>query len=494
MSVPDNYPVIVSVAAVENRSGDAEPVAMMVSASQQVLASVGHVLDSAVDTVSVVRGIWPYVDPGTLVAQRLPGTVAPTTAITPIGGNAAYDLVAHTAEAIANGEQRAAIICGAETMRTRRKDKAAGRRSQYLSETDSAEPGLVIGKDVPLSDEFDTAAGLHYPVNFYALVESRIRHRRRESNNAHLERIAALWAAGSEVASSNPHAWIREPVSAQMIATASETNRPIAAPYTKLLTSNIDVDQGAALLMSSYGRAKAAGIADADMVFVLAGASAHDELTIRKRERLDESPAMRAVGRAALSAAGLTMKKIDHLDLYSCFPAAVQLATQALGLPEERPFTITGGMTFAGGPLNGYGTQAIARAAELLRATSKTALLTGNGGYFTKHSALVLSGSAPRTGFAFAHPQGVVDREPTRPLASGELSDSGTIEAYTVPFGRDGEPRTAIVSVIDPRGRRHWALADAAVDIERLVHAEKSIGTPVSLGVSDKFDVPRVTF
>ena len=479
--------MIVSSAAVENREADAEPISMMVSASAKALRSIGNVLDSEIDAVHVVKGIWPYTNPGRLVADRLPASVlsrSPTisSALTRMGGNAPYDLVSHTAEAIAAGEFRAAIVCGAETMRTRRSDKAAGRKSPYLPETDDGEGPDIIGDDIALSDDVDAAARVDHPVHFYAMVENRLRQQRRESYESHVGRIAAMWAEASEIAADNPSAWIQTPTDAPMIATASESNRLVSSPYTKLLTSNINVDQGAALVMTSYRRAQAAGLADGEMVFVCSGASAHDVPTIRARERLDRSPAIRAVGAAALRTAGRGIADIDRFDLYSCFPAAIQVARFELGITDDQPFTMTGGMTFAGGPFNGYGTQAIARVCELVRGTTMTAMLTGNGGYFTKHSALVLSGDTPHSPFAYARPQSELDGEPTRPIvAPGESLTEATIETYTVPFDRDGVPAAAIVSAIDARGRRVWTLADDPADIARLLVGEDLFGHPITL-------------
>ena len=51
----------------------------------------------------------------------------------------------------------------------------------------------------------------------------------------------------------------------------------------------------------------------------------------------------------------------------SCFPLAVELYADALGLAETRDLTVTGGMPLAGGPYNNYVLQATCRAAELIR-------------------------------------------------------------------------------------------------------------------------------
>ncbi|PRC57485.1 acetyl-CoA acetyltransferase, partial [Mycobacterium sp. ITM-2017-0098] len=83
------------------------------------------------------------------------------------------------------------------------------------------------------------------------------------------------------------------------------------------------------------------------------------------------SPAIRIAGERALKLAGAGIDDIDLIDVYSCFPSAVQVAAKGLGLPvgdPERPLTVTGGLTFAGGPWNNYVTHSIATMAEQLTA------------------------------------------------------------------------------------------------------------------------------
>jgi len=495
MTTDPKHPVLVAAHAVASRTADGEPVAMMVEAAKESLSQLPPGFAESIESVRIVKGIWPYKDPGRLVAEKLHlGPV--TTAMTGIGGNATYDLVNQTAQEIASGSLTAAIVCGAETMRTRRADRAAGGLSTYLPEIDGASPDLMVGNDAALTDDIDEAAGVHHPVNFYAMVESVMRNQKGEDPAEHLARISALWASGSEVASQNPDAWLTDAVSANDIATASPHNRMVAAPYTKLLTSNINVDQGAAAVICSYRFATNAGLSDDDMVFLLSGSGAHDQLTIRARVSLDESPAFRSSAQTALDSANLSIDDLEHLDLYSCFPASVQLAQDELGIdPASRPFTITGGLTFAGGPFNGYCTQVLAKAVEILKSTTDRAFLYGNGGFFSKHSVLLLSGAPPSTPYVCSSPQAALDQLPTRKLANDivAVSESGALEAYTVVYDRENSPMHAIASVLDEEGIRHWALMTDGGDIDVLL-ASDAVGLPVELKPgTDKFAVPRAT-
>jgi acetyl-CoA C-acetyltransferase len=166
---------------------------------------------------------------------------------------------------------------------------------------------------------------------------------------------------------------------------------------------------------------------------------------------------MRFAGRGALARAGLGIDDCAVIDLYSCFPVAVQVAQRELAIDAAREWTITGGLTFAAGPLNCYCILPLVRAVELLReAPNEHALLTGNGGYFTKHSTLVLAGKPPATGFADELVQDEVDALPARPAPSTPPANAD-IETYTVTHDRDGNPQRAIIACLDEAGARHWA-------------------------------------
>ncbi|MGI9605457.1 MAG: acetyl-CoA acetyltransferase [Acidimicrobiales bacterium] len=454
MTIDPRTPVIVGASEISARTADAEPIALMIEVAEQALSG-NSVLRSQISSVRVVKGIWPYADPGRLVAARL-GMDTARTAITQLGGNGVYDVVNETAASVQAGELDAALICGAETMRTRRKDKSEGRRSSYLTEREDARPDLVLGSTRDLVDQSDIDAEAFHPVNFYAMAESAIRHRNGESRATHRDRIAAMWARGSAVAADNSHAWLRSRTSAEDIAMVGPANRMVASPYTKLMTSNINVDQAAALVICSLATAQAAGMRDDQVVFLHAGSGASDAWLMRQRLELDRSPAIRLAGTRVLELARTSIDEIDHLDLYSCFPAAVQVAQTELAIDADRPFTTTGGLTFAGGPYNGYCTQALAHTTNMIAGTNESALLTGNGGFFTKHSFCVVSGRPPDGRFRYERPQSEVDSVGSRAIAPTSPS-AGTIEAYTVTHDRAGEPERGILAVIDADETRSWA-------------------------------------
>ncbi len=457
MSIDPHTPVIIGAGQINDREYGSEPIDLMVRCTEAALADAGGTgLRDRIGAVRVVWGVWPYADPGRLVAERIGRPDAVTTKTT-TGGNQVYDLLTDTAERIAADSLDVAVICAAESMRTRRADHARGATTEYLPERDGASPDIVFGPTRPLSSDVEESIGIHHPARFYAMAETALRHRLGEGIDEHGARIAELWAGASRVAAGNPQAWLRAELTADEIATVTDRNRPIAAPYPKLMTSNLNVDQGGAVIVCSVEAAEAAGVPRDRWIFPWSGAGAADHWSPTNRWAFDESPAMRFVGRDALALAGLDVADCALLDLYSCFPVAVQVAQRESDISPDRDFTITGGLTFAAGPLNCYCILPLTRAVGMLRdAPGERAFLTGNGGFFTKHSAVVLSGEPSPAGFRSSHPQDEVDALPSRPTPT-DAATSGMLETYTVTYDRDMEPDRAILAVLDDDGGRHWA-------------------------------------
>jgi acetyl-CoA C-acetyltransferase len=255
------------------------------------------------------------------------------------------------------------------------------------------------------------------------------------------------------------------------------------------MCANIDVDQAAAVLLCSYGTARAAGVADDRMVFPLSGADAHDHYFFTERDTLSDSPAIAAAAHDALGAAGVSLDDVARFDLYSCFPSAVQIAMRALGLRgpaagDARPLTVTGGLGFAGGPGNDYVTHSIAAMVAACREDpGSVGLVTALGWYVTKHAVGLYSTRPPQPGFRAADPsrtQRGIDRGPRREPA-GAYSGDAVVEATSVGFERDGTPNVAVVCAIAPDGRRVLANSNDT-DALRSMTREAWEGRTVRIG------------
>jgi acetyl-CoA C-acetyltransferase len=195
------------------------------------------------------------------------------------------------------------------------------------------------------------------------------------------------------------------------------------------------------------------------IVFMHAAAEATDHWFVTERQSLAASPAIAACGRAAFGAAHVGIDDVAHFDLYSCFPSAVQIGRDALGIApgDTRPLTVTGGLGFAGGPVNNYPTHGIATMVERLRNEPDAfGCTTALGWYVSKHAVALWSARPPADAFTVAHPQAEVDALPKRQPA-GMVDATATVEATSVAFERDGSPSLAIVSALLDNGTRALA-------------------------------------
>lgn len=456
-----------------------EPLAMMAAAAEAAAldAGAGELL-TALDSIRVVKGAWPYRDPGRLLAQRL-GASPRDSRLSFDGGNTPQSLINATGLEIEAGHLDVALLVGAEGIYSRRRAKRAGATIPYTDDADAA-PAETIGHDVTMSSRLEASRGLQMPVNIYPMFETAIRHDRGESPEQHLERISTLWAAFNTVAVANPYAWIRTAMTAAEIRTPSANNRLVGYPYTKSMNSNWDLDQAAAVILCSVEKAQALGISRDRWLFPWAGTDAHDTYLVSNRDNFHSSPAIRTAAKRCRELAGVELEQIAHVDLYSCFPSAVQIAAAEIGLAEDRSLTVTGGLPFAGGPLNNYVMHSIAAMAGVLRGDPGTVgLISANGGYVTKHAIGLYSTEPPPAGrFQHADVQDEVDRFPTREV-TGEHVGAATIEAYTVMHDHTG-PLEALISALTPAGVRTYARSSDAASMASLM-AQDAVGAAVEL-------------
>ena len=485
MTLDPRTPVLVGAGQLVQRPDDLADALEAIDCMAEVLeraaddAGARTLLGDAT-AIRVMRGAWPYSDPGRLLAQRF-GAGSAVSGLTTNGGNSPQSVVNRTATDIAGGAHDVVLIVGAETIWTRRRIRREGGDYHYTEQT-TGEPDEILGVEVVMSSDIESERGFEAPVNFCPTFDSAIRARWGESLDEHRDRLARLWHGFNEVAVQNPYAWNRTPMTAEEIREPSPANRMVGFPYTKAMNSNWDLDQAAGLIICSVSAAERHGVPRDRWVFPLAGSDGRDTDLVSNRWDLSESPAIRVAGRRAFELAGVGPDDVAHVDLYSCFPSAVQIGARELGLDEDRQLTVTGGLTFAGGPLNNYVTHSIATMAGILRSDpGSVGLCSANGGYVTKHAFGLYSTEPPQAGFRHENCQEAIDAEPRRELAAG-YTGPVTIEAYTVMHGREG-PERGLFACRLADGRRQWAdttdpaLMDAVMSTEHIgVAAEVTPG------------------
>jgi acetyl-CoA C-acetyltransferase len=456
-------PVIVGVGQFLHRAtgiDDAlEPVALMEHAVLAAAHDAGLSGPPPAQSVRVVSLLsWKYRNAPRFLAERL-GIVPDELALTTNGGNSPQSLVNRTALDIQAGLD-VAILAGGEAFRTFMRARRAGETLHWPKAADHDVP-VSIGADLDMNLPAETERGLYMPVQIYPMFETALRAAAGRSVDEHQRHLGELWSGLSEVAARNPHAWIRDAKSADEIVTVSDTNRMIGFPYPKLMNSNNDVDMAAAIVMCSVDAAQRLGIPPDRWVFPQSGTDCHEHKYVSHRDTFARTPAIEIGGGRALDLAGIGIDDVAIVDLYSCFPSAVQLGARSLGLGLDRQWSRTGGLTFAGGPWNNYVMHAIASVCADLRAQpGEHALVWANGGYATKHAFGVYSTTPPAAGFRHDQPQDEIDALPRRSLASPvEAAGPATVEAYTVMFDRDGAPERPIVACLLDDGRRAWGMS-----------------------------------
>lgn len=473
-------PVLIGVGQITQKDVDPReakgPIEMMAAAARLAAADAGltEAQLAKIDRLAVVRFMsGNYADPVSDLADLL-GAHPADRQHTAVGGNSPQMLVNETAEKIAKGTCKLALLSGVEVLSTITKAQKLGIDLPFGQIT-------LTEEDRNGSLPTELAHGMFPPVNVYPMFENALRAKRGRSLKAHLLKIGELFAPFTKVAAQNPLAWFPIERSAEELATPTAKNRFVGYPYTKLVNAIMEVDQSAAVIMTSVAEAKRLGVPKDKWVYLHGCADAKDHWFVLERVNYHSSPAISRVGRESFAMAGKTVADMRHFDIYSCFPSAVQIAKQELALPEvdEIPLTVTGGLPYFGGPGNNYVMHSIAEMAQRLRAhPGDYGLVTANGWYVTKHSAGIYSTEAPSKPFVRKDPalyQAEIDAE-AKPAIALEPEGDAKIETYTVVHGRDGAPYMAIVIGRLGDGSRFVANTPSDADVFDLLLDGEAIG------------------
>ena len=412
------------------------------------------------DTLAIVEVVaWRPKNGPRLLAEKL-GATPRNEILTATGGEIPITLVNDLARRIAAGKARVALVAGANAVRTFRRAQRAGVKLDWAA--GGGGEVTLFGVYKPGSTPLEMEYGLRMPPDVYPIFENALRARRGLDRETHRRRMGALMSRFSRVAAKNPYAWFPVARSVDELTLPGPKNRLIAVPYTKYLNAVMETDQAAAVLLMSAGAARELGVPEDRWVHWWGGSHAEEEAWFpSERPDFASCPALRDAATGALAEAGLALDEIDCIDFYGCFPVAVEMACEMLGLDEDDPrgFTVTGGLPYAGGPGNNYTLHSLAAMTERLRARpGAKGLVTGNGWYLTKHAASVWSTLPREKSSAPPAEPSAAERARRRPLVPiAEARGGGTVEAYTVLFDREGQPTRGIVLGRTQNGDRFLA-------------------------------------
>jgi len=189
-----NYPVLVGFGQITQKSDDPakslEPIALCAEAARRAERDCGREILRRVDSVRVVNMIsWDYGDaPGALAATL--GISAIGGVYTAIGGNSPQYLINHTADEIAAGKVRLALLAGAEAMYTLRAARAKKQRPKWRAT--SGAPERTIGDSRWGTRDLENRHGAAMPIQVYPLFENALRAARGWSIDEHRRRLGGL--------------------------------------------------------------------------------------------------------------------------------------------------------------------------------------------------------------------------------------------------------------------------------------------------------------
>lgn len=467
MSIDPRTPVIIGVSQINQKTNDLHealgPIALL-SQAVRLAADDTHAAQDPLDRIDALRTIQflsaRLRNPSLAIAESL-GVTARSYGLTPMGGNSPQTQINIACQEITTGQIDLVVLAGGEAMRTRRKARKQNVDLHWPTQGDNTPEPATVGYEFVMNHPYEIALGLVMPVQFYPMFEQSLRVAAGETVEEHQVKISELWEGFAKVAATNPYAAVRHSPTALDIRTAGPGNRMIGFPYPKMMNANMDVDQAAATIICSAKTAQALGVPQDRWVFPWVGTDAHEAPFVSNRLNFAESPAIRLAGRSALDMAGVDVEELAFLDLYSCFPSAVQLACKELSIDTKRQLTVTGGLPFAGGPFNSYVMHGINSMVDVLRSegTGKPGMVWANGGYVTKH-AFGIYATEPSVAGTYRHdnPQAEIDALPTRELAEN-YEGACIIETYTVMHDRDGNPETFIAACRTPGEARAWGIS-----------------------------------
>ena len=416
----------------------------MVEALQRAARDAGSLslLENA-DKIAIPRGFWDYKDPGRLVAAAVGATHA-RSEVTEIGV-LQTTLFGRAARDIAEGASDIVLVAGGEARHRARGMKQAGTPENLTNQPDGTTPDVVLRPENDILSPFEIEAGLLMPVGAYAIMENALRADDATDLELHRDQVAQLWSEMSRVAAGNPDAWRPEYIDPETIRNAGPKNAMLNFPYTKLHNSNWNVDQAAGLIFCSVEAAERAGIPRERWVFPVSVVDSNHMAFMSERRELHRSHGFALAGERALSRAGQDASNVAHRELYSCFPSAVRIQQRELGFEPDTSTTVTGGMAFAGGPLNNFVLQALSKMTQVLREDpGALGMVNAVSGLMTKQGVSLWS-TEPRADRFLYEDVGDLSAEAIEPVpVCSDVPTQARIAGYTVSYKGEA-PHTAVL-------------------------------------------------
>lgn len=505
MSIPAHTPILVGVGqvteAVPEDLTQASSNVDLAAKAVKIALTDGAVdkLEQAIDTLVAVR---TFADSSPTYRSKLGGPdnfpraiakrvgAEPTQAIySQVGGETPQRLVSEFAERLAAGESEVVLLVGAEVLANIKAISKAKVEMDWSEQIGGQleDRGMSAGR---LITGHEIIHQLVLPMQYYGMMENARMAASDLDTASYRQEMGDTFSDLAAVAANNPLATDQTAYTAEEIITISDRNPMLITPYTKRLIAKDRVNQAAALVMTTVGKAQALGIPEEKWVYLHAYTQASERVLL-ERPQLGHSPALKAALEGALDQAGKSIAEIQHFDLYSCFPIVVHEARDILGIPkdDERSLTLTGGLPYFGGPGNNYSMHAIAAMVEQLRSDRGSyGMVLANGGWISKLAVGVYSTTPvedwqAQSSAALQEALDAAEHLQIEPYPEGEA----TLDSFVVHFFKGFPVKAIIVGRLKATNKRFYATTPMAdTDTVQALLAEDPIGKTIHVATDPK--------
>ena len=465
-----------------------DPLGMMAQAAgkAQERSGCSNILEELDGVMTVMTLSRHYPDAARQLAEKI-NAMPRFTYISKIGGNSPQALINKAAGMIARGELETVLIAGAETYCPRSENPTKSGNTLFQGLPQDYQDDDCIG-----ATQLEERHGVAQPVQGFPLFETALWAESGLELHPYLLQLGKLWSQHSDIAANHPNAWSKKGYTATEIITKTPFNRMVAFPYTKLMNPFVTVDLGAAIILMTEEKSRKYQPKDKRPVYFIGGGYAEDrQRFLVEKSDFTSSPPLKAAVDKALQRAALSLEEIEAFDLYSCFPCAVGIALKMLGLKQNdrRPFTVTGGLGFFGGPGNNYSLHAVATLIEMIaKGELNNGLVTALGWFMHKHAAGIYSATPSEkdlTQHDLADAKAYLSGSQPVPIAE-KVAGKGRIETYTVIYEKDGTPSYTVIYGKTDTGLRFIANSDTNLETIAALTTQNQVGRVVQLRYDEK--------
>ena len=427
-----NKPVVVGIGNIQQQEKFKdldEALILMDKATKKAIADSSKDIINYIDEIRIPKGFWKYRDPGKWISKNNNFKNNPITYVTKIGVLQQH-LINQAILNIQEGKINASLIVGGESRY--KMIRAIKDNKEYKETALNQNPDFYVKADEDLNLDEEVKELSKMAVGYYAIMENAYRFSKNVQLIDHNKKIAKLYEEFSEIAHKNKNGWSKQKYFAKDIIKPSDKNKYQAFPYNKLHCTSWNVNQASAIIICNENIADKLGIPREQRVYPLASSENNHMISLIQRENIIDPVGLKLAAQYIKDTLTSHRKSIDYYDLYSCFPIAVQMFCDSLNINLSSSTSITGGMSFAGGPLNHYVLSSTTQLIEKMRKKkNKIGLITGISGVMTKQSFALWTNNYIDN-FSFEDVTSKAKQIDKPKTLSAESSGTGVIVGYTI--------------------------------------------------------------